>query len=151
MQITDFSAIITGLFTLFGVVVGFALKFLYDNSINNKIKKRYQNLFISDLNSLPKKIDELMRDIEKEKGHQRMSNFDRAFNRNYFDDLFRFYDMNYDKLSYFDSNAEEKISKVYDHIKNAKDYFENKQNAGKSYYELDCAIKSIDTAINSLK
>ncbi|MDD3622510.1 MAG: hypothetical protein PHQ81_08910, partial [Methanofollis sp.] len=137
---------------LAGVTVGFFLNFLCDTMKEKKEKTKYLRLFKSDLASMDRKINHIMNEIhsEAQSGTHRESNQRDYFRRFNFDELTRFYDMNYERLYYFNEETVKKVNTVYFHIKNAKDFFENKYDAKNSCDELDRAIKGIDPATKAL-
>lgn len=142
----------SGFFVIVGVILGFLLNYWRDNQKEKTAKKKYFQLFISDLDSLTKKIDYIMNGIysETQRG-RRIANRDVFFGQFNFDELTRFYDMNYERLYYFNENAVMKVNNVYFHIKSAKDYCEKKEDPKNCYNELDLAIKGIDAAKKELK
>jgi len=152
LENTNISSILAGFFALAGTATGFFLNYWLDSKKEANERKKYCHLFKSDLEGKDRKISHLMDKVRSESQYEMQMRLNPAvfFNQFNFDELTRFYDMNYERLYYFNGDAVKKVNDVYFHIKNAKEYFESKRDAQTCYNELDWAIKGIKPAIKAL-
>jgi hypothetical protein len=111
-------------------------------------------MFINDLNRIKPKVDDIINN--KNLINQAKLNEIKNYNRDLFygqinfNELTRFFDMNFDQLVVFDTDTMNKIIDVYYCIINAKEFFTEQYQAKKCIEEMEKARNGIDIAIKSL-